>query len=203
MARTTKLALWVVCLVAIGTGLFVSFDALHASRQLAWVGQQPIYPVRFEIPPSSSESWTPSVETPEAEDASLAEVEEIAPRETPAAPAAAPKPHFILGMIPVNFRLGGSAGRAPASSDKLIPLSMPVVYNSGSIGAVPIWIDPGGAITMDSGKLSQALSEANAPLSEAIANSGQERVSFSSLRSRGMTINYDPIGNRIVMSYRS
>ena len=205
MARTTKFTLWIACLAAVITGLFVSgLAAFPITRTIAETGDAPAYPVRFEMPSPTKALWAPSIDVPQVTDVPLPETRasiDTSPGSQRTMVEA--KPDILPGLIPVNFRLGGSTTKSSAGSDQLIQATMPVVYNNGSIGSVPIWIDPNGAITMDSGKLSRALASANGPLSEAIAGSGQERVSFSSLRSRGMTINYDPIGDRIVMSYRS
>ena len=205
MARTTKFTLWFACVAALITGLLVSALTMRSTdRTIAGTRNATAYPVRFEIPLSTKASWTPSIDVPQATDISVPETEEpieASPGPTPA--MVKPKPDIMPGLIPVNFRLGGSTNGTSAGSDQLIQVNMPVLYNNGLIGSVPIWIDPNGAITMDSDKLSRALAAANRPLSEALAGSGQERVSFSSLRSRGMTINYDPIGDQIVMTDRS
>ena len=198
-----------ICLAAGCFGLSVAANALLAGSKFALETREGVYPVRFELHTTPTRAAPMLLPNPTAAAATaIGPVEpakdgELPTVESPKARVAAPKPDIMSGLIPIKFRLGGSASVAGKTPGDQIALSLPLVYNDAAIGSVAIWIDPAGAITIDSGELSRVVSSKNKDLSEALVESRQDRTSFASLRARGVTINYDPLANRLIMKDRS
>jgi len=195
-------------IVGVGLAVLAAYTQ-QFQRQTAIATPVASYPVRIELPWSAKNGSgvtlaEPSESKPSEGRTGVAAIEQDAQPQALTEPAkTAGKPDILPGLIAVKFDLGGAAARASGASGDQIAVSLPVVYNDTSLGAVPIWIDPSGAISVDSRELSRVLSAPNKALAEAIEQSGQGRTSFTSLRARGMTVHYDPILNRIVMAKRS
>ena len=195
-------------IVGVGLSVLAAYTQ-QFQRQTAIATPVASYPVRIELPwtvRTGSGATLGEPAEPQRSEAkpNVAAIEHDAQPQALAEPAKTTgKPDILPGLIAVKFDLGGAAARASGASGDQIAVSLPVVYNDTSLGAVPIWIDPSGAISVDSRELSRVLSTPNKALAEAIEQSGQGRTSFASLRARGMTVHYDPILNRIVMAKRS
>ncbi len=162
----------------------------------------PIYPLRFEIPDRqvATPFRRPEPASPGEEILAPSQSRDLA---SPATLRVEPRtksvsPGVLPGLVPVSFRLSG-AKLESLSDNGVIPVAMPLFYDGLEVGVAPMWIDPAGSITIDSAALSSAVAKANPPLADAVAQSGQDRTSFSSLRARGLSVNYDPINNRVIL----
>lgn len=173
------------------------------------LGNAEVYPVRFPLPPVGAKAQPTESPTESApSDAATTQGDEAIPEAPPEEVAPSPAPRASVRradgpIIPVEFDLRTMAHRdGAAEPDGTVSVRKRLLHNGKELGLLELRVDPLGTIAVDTADLVELLSPVDKSLADAVAGSGQDRTTFKALRQRGITVNYDPIHDTVLMQDR-
>lgn len=160
------------------------------------------YPVAMELPDLAFAGDAQVGKSPSAQEAQRGDTPELAakhpeapvqtmPRAIPPGPASAP-------LLPARFNVA-DFGTSALDDGGQIRTTKPVFVAGNRVGTIELAVGRGASVSLDPGALAALVADRAPPLTAALARTDGNRVTLSALRTRAVSIRYDPVADALLI----